>query len=90
MVCVIVPSLLGVLLSWALGDARLATAKPYLKLFNWFNLLLLFYVNASLSLPQAIAYPDLDFLLTALGIAVVMCVLAFSSGWALARFFRTY
>ena len=89
MVCVIVPSLLGIFLSWIVGEARLVAAKPHLKLFNWLNLLLLIYVNASLSLPEAIAYPDLDFLLTALGIAVVMCVLAFGSGWALARLFRT-
>lgn len=40
-------------------------------------------------LPEAIAYPDVDSLLTALGIAVAMCALAFSAGWALARQFKT-
>src|SRR5438132_1096682 len=58
-VCVVVPSTLGILLSWAVGEARLAPAKPHLKLLNWVNLLLLIYVNASVSLPEAIAYPDL-------------------------------
>jgi BASS family bile acid:Na+ symporter len=85
MVCVVVPSVLGIFLSWAVGEARLAPAKPHLKLLNWVNLLLLIYANASVSLPQAIAYPDLDFLLTSLGIAIALCVLAFGSGWVLAR-----
>jgi len=84
MVCVIVPSLVGISPSWIIGETRLVAAKPQLKLFNWLNLILLIYVNASVSLPEAIAYPDLDFLLTALGIALAMCALAFGSGWALA------
>ena len=46
------------------GEARLALAQPHLKLLNWVNLLLLIYANASISLPEAVAYPDLDFLLT--------------------------
>jgi BASS family bile acid:Na+ symporter len=87
-VCVVVPSILGIFLSWGIGEARLTPAKPYLKLLNWVNLLLLIYANASVSLPQAMAYPDLDFLLTSLGIAVALCVLAFGSGWVLARLLR--
>jgi BASS family bile acid:Na+ symporter len=85
MVCVVVPSILGIFLSWAVGEARLAPAKPHLKLLNWVNLLLLIYANASVSLPEAIAYPDLDFLLTTLGSAIALCVLAFGSGWVVAR-----
>jgi BASS family bile acid:Na+ symporter len=88
MVCVVVPSTLGILLRWAMGAARLAPAEPHLKLFNWVNLLLLIYANASVSLPEVIAYPDLDFLLTALGVAVALCVLAFGSGWAVAGLLR--
>jgi BASS family bile acid:Na+ symporter len=85
MVCVVVPSILGILLSSGIGEVRLARAKPHLKLLNWINLLLLIYANASVSLPQAIAYPDLDFLLTTLGSAVALCVLAFGSGWVVAH-----
>jgi BASS family bile acid:Na+ symporter len=88
MVCVVVPSILGIFLSWAFGEAWLAPAKPLLKLLNWVNLLLLIYANASVSLPEAIAYPDPDFLLTSLGIAVALCVLAFGSGWVLACLLR--
>src|SRR5437879_1149180 len=85
LVCVVVPSVLGIFLSWAVGEERLATAKPHLKLLNWVDLLLLIYANASVSLLEAIAYPDLDFLLTTLGIAVALCVVAFGSGWVFAR-----
>jgi BASS family bile acid:Na+ symporter len=69
------------LLSWAIREARLARAKPHLKLLNWVNLLLLIYANASISLPEAVAYPDIDFLLTTLGIAITLCIAAFGSGW---------
>jgi len=84
MVCVVVPAVVGGLLGWAAGEERLTSAKPYLRLLNWAILLLLIYSNASTSLPLAIAYPDLDFLFTTLGIAVVLCFIAFGSGWALA------
>jgi BASS family bile acid:Na+ symporter len=85
MVCVVVPSILGMFLGWAVGQTRLALAKPHLKLLNWVNLLLLIYANASVSLPEAIAYPDPDFLMTTLGSAIALCVLAFASGWLVAR-----
>lgn len=85
MACAVVPAILGIVLSWGIGETRLARAKPHLKLLNWVNLLLLIYANASVSLPQAIAYPALDFLLTTLGSAVVLCILAFASGWVVAH-----
>jgi len=82
-VCVVAPALIGGLLGWAIGEDRLALAKQHLKLFNWLTLLLLIYSNASVCLPQAVAYPDLDFLLTSLAVAIGLCVLAFGSGWLL-------
>jgi BASS family bile acid:Na+ symporter len=88
-ICVVGPSLLGMLLGRAIGEARLAMAKSHLKVLNWVNLLLLIYANASMSLPEAVAYPDIDFLLTSLGIAIVLCVLAFASGWAVGRLLGT-
>src|SRR4029077_15818257 len=57
----------------------------FLKLVNSLNLLLLVYSNASTSLPQTVANPDWDFLAVVLTIVLGMCVLAFSSGWLLAR-----
>jgi bile acid:Na+ symporter, BASS family len=88
-ICVVVPSIVGIFLSWAIGKARLTPAKPHLKLFNWVILLLLIYANASVALPEAVAYPNIDFLLITLGIAGTLCVLAFGSGWLVARLFNT-
>ena len=86
---VIAPSLLGIAAGLALGRARIAAAKPYLKLVNSVILLALNYSNAAISLPQAIADPDLDFLAVTLGIVTALCVLAFAVGWGTARLLRT-
>src|SRR5262249_23130134 len=58
------------------------------KLVNSVNLLLLNYSNGSVSLPRVFAQPDWDFLAVTLGFAVGLCILAFTSGWWLARLFR--
>ncbi len=52
-------------------------------------LLALNYSNAAISLPQAIADPDLDFLAVTLAIVTALCVLAFAVGWGTARLLRT-
>jgi BASS family bile acid:Na+ symporter len=57
-------------------------------LFNSLNLLLLNYSNASLALPQVLAQPDADFLILTLGIVVGLCMVAFGSGWLIARLLR--
>jgi bile acid:Na+ symporter, BASS family len=88
MICVILPSMLGILVRPVLGEARIASAKPTLKLLNSLNLLVLNYSNASVSLPQTVSEPDWDFLAVILTIVVGMCVLAFSAGWLLSRLFR--
>jgi BASS family bile acid:Na+ symporter len=87
-ICVILPSLLGIVARLALGEARIAAAKPTVKLLNSLNLLVLNYSNASVSLPQAWAEPDWDFLSVILVIVVGMCVLAFSAGWLISRLLR--
>lgn len=87
-VCVILPSMLGILLRPIIGEARNHAAKPTLKLLNSFNLLVLNYSNASVSLPKAIANPDWDFLAVTLIIVVGMCFFAFLSGWLLSLLFR--
>lgn len=87
-ICVIVPSFLGIVLRPVLGERRVGAAKPTLKLLNSLNLLVLNYANASVSLPQAIAYPDWDFLAVILTIVAGMCTLAFTAGWLLSWLFR--
>jgi BASS family bile acid:Na+ symporter len=85
--CVAVPSLLGVLGRRLAGGGKIDSARPQLKLVNSVTLLLLNYVNGAVSLPQAVAYPDWDFLAVILSAAVALCVIAFASGWWLGRLF---
>jgi len=85
---VVLPSLLGLFLRMVIPDAWLEGAMPSLKLVNSIDLLLLNYSNASVSLPQAIADPDLDFLAVTIVIATGMCVVAFASGYGLSRLFK--
>jgi bile acid:Na+ symporter, BASS family len=82
---VLAPSVLGILAGRVLGHARVAAAKPHLKFINSLILLALNYSNAAISLPQAIADPDLDFLMVTLAIVSGLCILAFAVGWGLAR-----
>ena len=82
-VCVLAPSLIGIGVRRGVGDARYLAAKPRLKLINSAILLVLNYSNASVSLPQAVADPDPDFLAVTVGIVVVLCVIAFAAGWLL-------
>jgi BASS family bile acid:Na+ symporter len=84
-VAVVVPSLLGITLHAAFGGSRIKAAKPTLRLLNSLNLLVLNYSNASVSLPQAVADPDWDFLAAVLLVVVTLCVVAFAAGWLIAR-----
>jgi len=87
-ICVILPSLLGITARLALGEARTTAAKPTVKLLNSLNLLVLNYSNASVSLPQALTEHDWDFLSVVLMIVVGMCLAAFTAGWLISRLFR--
>jgi BASS family bile acid:Na+ symporter len=87
--CVLIPSLLGMAARTVIGVGRLRLAQPVLKVVNSVNLLLLNYSNASVSLPEVVADPDWDFLAVTLAIVVALCVFAFGSGWYLARLLRT-
>jgi BASS family bile acid:Na+ symporter len=87
-VCVLVPSVLGIVVRPALGEARTTAARPILKLFNSFDLLLLNYANASLSLPETIRDPDWDFLAVTLAIVATMCILTFAAGWQIGRWLK--
>jgi BASS family bile acid:Na+ symporter len=83
--CVVIPSVLGILGHWAISGPRIARVKHPLKLVNSLNLLMLNYANASLSLPQVLAHPDVDFLVLTLAIVFGLCAGAFTSGWLVAR-----
>ncbi|MDD2659175.1 MAG: bile acid:sodium symporter [Methylococcales bacterium] len=85
---VILPSLLGILTHWLIGEHRIASVKPYLKLINYTVLVLLNYSNASLTLPNAVSQPDFDFFAIILAIVIVLCVITFFSGYLVARLFR--
>jgi BASS family bile acid:Na+ symporter len=86
---VLVPSLLGISLSRAVGETRIASARPATKLANSVNLLLLNYSNASVALPHTVADPDWDFLAVILASVAVMCIFSFATGWLVSRLLRT-
>jgi BASS family bile acid:Na+ symporter len=52
-------------------------------------LLVLNYSNASVSLPQAIADPDVDFLVVTFAITAGLCITAFAAAYWLSCLFRT-
>lgn len=85
MITVVLPSILGILVHFLLGEQRTVLVKPYLKLGNFIVLLLLNYSNAATSLPEVFSKPDLDFLVFVYGSAMVLCVAAFGAGWLLSR-----
>jgi bile acid:Na+ symporter, BASS family len=86
---VLLPSLLGISLSRAIGETRIAAARPAVKLVNSVNLLLLNYSNASVALPQTVADPDWDFLAVILASVTSLCVFSFATGSLVARLLRT-
>jgi BASS family bile acid:Na+ symporter len=87
-VWVILPSLLGILARRLIGEHWFSELKPVLKLVNYIVLILLNYSNASLTLPQALSQPDVDFLALILLIVTALCFAAFASGYLLADFFH--
>jgi bile acid:Na+ symporter, BASS family len=87
-VAVLLPSALGLGGKVALGEARVAPARPLLKLVSSVNFLVLTYANASAALPQVLANPDLRFLAVTLAVVAGLCVTAFTAGWAIARLLR--
>jgi BASS family bile acid:Na+ symporter len=83
--CVALPSLTGILGRHLAGGGKIDGARTQLKLVNYLVLLLLNYGNGAGSLPQAVSYPDWDFLAVILVATVTLCVTAFSAGWWLGR-----
>jgi len=85
---IVLPSLLGLAVRFAFPEALLTSVMPFIKLMNCIVLLLLNYSNGSVSLPQAVADRDFDFLAVTLGITTGLCVTAFGSGYGLSRLFK--
>jgi BASS family bile acid:Na+ symporter len=88
LLCVLFPVILGAVLQRALGEVRVASVQPHLKLTNSLILLLLNYSNASISLPSTFADPDWDFLALTMAVITSLCALAFSTGWWVGRCLR--
>jgi BASS family bile acid:Na+ symporter len=88
LVCVVVPSLAGLLTRHFLGRQRIARLQPGVKLVNSVVLLFLCYANASASLPQVVTQPDWDYLVIILLAVVGLCLSAFAGGWCLARLLK--
>ena len=85
---IVVPSLLGLGMRIVAPEAQLTALMPIIKLINSVVLLLLNYSNGSVSLPQAVADRDYDFLAVTLAITAGLCITAFSSGYGLSRLFK--
>jgi BASS family bile acid:Na+ symporter len=86
---VVVPSLLGIIVHFTLGEERTNFFKPYLKLANFMVLLLLNYSNAATSLPETFQKPDVDFLVFIFGTTLLVCTTAFGAGYILSRWLKT-
>ena len=70
------------------SEALQTGMMPYLKFINSIVLLLLNYSNASVSLPQAMADRDYDFLAITLAITAGLCLTLFAAGYGLSRLFK--
>ncbi len=85
---VVLPSLIGILTHWVVGEHRIAAVMPYLKVINYCVLILLNYSNASLTLPNVVFKPDVDFLVIILVIVTALCITSFASGYFIAHVFQ--
>jgi BASS family bile acid:Na+ symporter len=88
LLCVVVPSLASLMMRYVAGKERVYRIKAGLKLASALVLLFLCYTNAATALPHMVAAPDWDFLVMIVMIAVALCLLAFTTGWLLARFLK--
>ena len=84
---IVLPAGLGLTVRFLAPEVQLTTVMPFIKLINSVVLLLLNYSNAAVSLPQAVADRDFDFLAVTLGLTMGLCIAAFSAGYGLSRLF---
>lgn len=85
---IVLPSMLGLAVRFVVPEPQLTAGMPFIKLMNSVVLLLLNYSNGSVSLPQAVADRDYDFLVVTLAITAGLCLTAFASGYGLSRLFK--
>ena len=85
---IVLPSLVGLAVRFVVPEAKLTASMLFIKLINAIVLLLLNYSNGSVSLPQAVADRDYDFLVVTLAITAGLCATAFSAGYGLSRLFK--
>jgi bile acid:Na+ symporter, BASS family len=88
-VVVAAPSLIGMGVRQTVGPRRMDAVKPVLSLASAVILLLLCYSNAAVALPEAVAYPDADYLILNAIVSVAMCAACFVAGWRIAARLRT-
>lgn len=85
---VVLPSLLGIAVRFIVSEDWIVGGMPYLKFINSIVLLLLNYSNAAVSLPQAIADQDYDFLAITMVISAGLCLTLFAVGYGMSRLFK--
>jgi BASS family bile acid:Na+ symporter len=85
---VVMPALTGIAARLMVSEDGQTEGMGYLKLINSIVLLLLNYSNASVSLPQAMAERDYDFLAITLAITAGLCLALFAAGYGLSRLFK--
>lgn len=89
LLCVVLPSVLGILFRRLAGESLFGRLRPALRPANELILLWLIYMNASVSLPYAFRNFDPDFLAMLLGGSGMLCLLRFQSGEWLGRLLRS-
>ncbi len=85
---VVMPALTGIAVRLMVREGWQTDSMRHLKLINSIVLLLLNYSNASVSLPQAMAERDYDFLAITLAITAGLCLALFAAGYGLSRLFK--
>ena len=85
---VVLPSLLGIAVRLIIAEDWVVGGMPYMKFINSIVLLLLNYSNAAVSLPQAIADQDYDFLAVTLVISAGLCLTLFAAGYGMSRLLK--
>ncbi|HEX8873768.1 MAG TPA: bile acid:sodium symporter, partial [Nitrosospira sp.] len=85
---VVLPSLMGIAVRLMIDKNGQTRSGSHLKLVNAIVLLLLNYSNAAVSLPQAMAERDFDFLAITLVITAGLCLTLFAAGHGLSRLFQ--
>lgn len=86
---VLLPSILGMIVRAAAGEARVKRVEKPLKLCTTAILIMLVYANASACLPGALGTPDWDFLALTLIAVTGLCVVTFSAGYLLGKWLGT-